>query len=96
MREEMRALVENDTWDLVPASETTPKTISCRWVYKIKHNADGTINRFKARLVAKIHVQAHGIDYEVTFALVAKMTTVHKRVAPASNGREEHIPSRGA
>ena len=48
MREEMRALVENDTWDLVPAFETTPKPIGCRWVYKIKHNVDGTINRFKA------------------------------------------------
>ena len=32
MREEMRALVENDTWDLLPASETTPKPIGCRWV----------------------------------------------------------------
>ena len=84
MREEMHALVENDPWDLVPASKTTPKTIGCRWVYKIKHNADSTINRFKEPLVSKGHAQTHGIDYNETFAPVARMTIVRTAIAAAA------------
>jgi hypothetical protein len=61
MEEEMRALVENETWDLVDAPKGV-KPIGCRWVYKIKYNADGTINHYKARLVAKGYAQKHGID----------------------------------
>jgi hypothetical protein len=52
MEEEMHALAENETWDLVDALAGV-KPIGCKWVYKIKYNSDGSINRFKARLVAK-------------------------------------------
>ena len=65
-------------------SETTPKTIGCRWVYKIKHNVVGTINRFKAWLVAKGYAQTHGIEYEETVALVTKMNIVHNLIAVAA------------
>jgi hypothetical protein len=44
MEEEMHALAENDTWDLVDAPKGV-KLIGCKWVYKIKYNADGSINR---------------------------------------------------
>ena len=84
MREEMRALVENNTWDLVPGSETTPKVIGCIQVYKIKHNVNGTINQFKAWLVAESYAQTHGIDYDETFSPVAKMTTVRTVIATAA------------
>ena len=44
MEEEMRALAENETWDLVNAQKAV-KLIGCRWVYKFKYNIDGLVNR---------------------------------------------------
>ena len=60
MEEEMQALTENETWDLVDASKGVGvKPIGCRWVYKIKYNADGSVNQYKARLVAKGYTHKH-------------------------------------
>ena len=85
MREEMPAFVVNNTWDLFPAFEATSKPIGCRWLDKIKHNLDNTINQLKARLVAKGYMQTHRIDYEQTFALVARMTTIHTMIRAATS-----------
>jgi hypothetical protein len=65
MDEEMVALDVNVTWELV-ALPKDKKTNGCKWVYKIKHNADGSMRRYKARLVAKGYAQTYGIDYEKT------------------------------
>ena len=97
MEEEMQALAANDTWDLDDPPRKC-KQIGCKWVYKVKYNADGLVNRYKARLVAKGYAQTHGIDYDETIALVAKMTTIRVVLAVAaargSNGREECVSSR--
>ena len=52
MEEEMRALAENETWDLVNPTKGI-RLIGCRWVFKVKYNADNNVNKYKARLVAK-------------------------------------------
>jgi len=80
MDEKMVALDANATWELVVLLEDK-KAIGCKWMYKVKHNADGFVSRYKARLVAKGYAQTYGIDYEETCSLVTKMTTVRAIIA---------------
>ena len=82
MNEEMQALSKNETWDLVPSSPHQ-KAIWCLWIFKVKHNTDDTFNQYKARLVAKGDGQTHEVDYEETFAPMAKMTTILTKIALA-------------
>jgi hypothetical protein len=53
-------------------------------VYKIKTNSNGSIERYKARLVAKWYSQQYGMDYKEIFSLIAKMTTFHTPIVIAS------------
>jgi len=75
MSNEISALEANHTWDF--ASLPPPKkALGSKWVYKIKYHADGSIERYKARLVVLGNTQVEGEDFHETFAPVAKMTTV--------------------
>ncbi|KAK3034893.1 hypothetical protein RJ639_033256 [Escallonia herrerae] len=67
--DEFNALLANDTWVLVP-HDPTKNLVGSKWIYKVKLNSDGSIERFKARLVARAFTQQAGIDFNETFSPV--------------------------
>ena len=71
----MAVKVKNHTCDMIDLSPGW-SVVGCRWVYKIKIKADGSVERYKACLVTKGFTQEYGIDYVETFALVACLTFV--------------------
>jgi histone deacetylase 1/2 len=75
MQDEFTTLQRDATWRLV-APPVGQNVVGCKWIYKIKQKPDGTIDRYKARLVAQGFSQRYGIDYADTFSPVVKPTTV--------------------
>ena len=83
MNEELDALHKNNTWDMVdfPPGQSA---VGYRWVYKIKTKADGSVELYKTRLVAKGFTQEYSIDYEETFAPVTRLTSVRCLIVVAA------------
>ena len=75
MNDEFDAFVRNGTWELVP-STSMQNLVGCKWVFRIKRLPDGSINKYKSRLVYKVFHQRPGVDYHDTFSLVVKPTTI--------------------
>ena len=73
--EEYDSIMRNEVWEVVPRPEGELVVIS-RWLYKVKYAADGSIEKHKARFVARDFSQVEGIDYDETFALVARYASI--------------------
>ena len=80
MNTEMASLKENNVWDLVepPVGQ---KIVGCKWVYKIKTVADGSVQRYKARLVAQGFTQKYGTDFDKTFCPVVRQESLRLLMA---------------
>ena len=84
MHEEYQSIMKNDVWDVVPRPEGK-LVITSKWIYKIKHVADGSIEKYKAQFVARGFSQKEGIDYEETFSLVTRYTSIRTIMTLAAN-----------
>lgn len=80
MKLEMSALIENNTWNLNDLPKNR-KTVGSMWIYRIKYQPNGQVERYKARLVAKGFIQREGFDFYETFAPIEKITTIRVVIA---------------
>jgi hypothetical protein len=75
MIEEYDSILKNDVWVVVPRP-CSKSVVTSKWIYKIKHVADGSIEKYKARFVACGFSQKEGIDYDEIFAPVSRYTSI--------------------
>ena len=75
MQEEYNSIIKNNIWEVVskPAGKSI---VSSKWIFKLKHAADGNIEKYKAIFVSRGFSQKEGIDYDETFAPVARYTSI--------------------
>jgi hypothetical protein len=84
MTEEYQSTMKNDVWDIVPRLEGK-SAVTSKWIYKIKHAADGSVKKYKARFVAREFSQVEGIDYEETFSHVSRYTSIRTIISLAAS-----------
>ena len=80
MVDEIATLESNQAWTIT-SSPPHKKEIGCKWVYRVKYEADGTVERYMARLMAKRFTQQEGLDFTETISPMAKMTSVKTLLA---------------
>ena len=83
MTEEYHSIMKNDVWNMVPRPKDKA-VVSSKWIFKIKHVENGSIEKYKARFVACRFSQKEGIDYEETFAPIERYASIRSIMALAA------------
>jgi hypothetical protein len=83
MVKEYDSIVRNDVWDVVPRL-VGKSVVTSKWLYKTKIATDGSVEKHKARFVARGFSQIEGVDYDETFAPVARYTSIRTIIAMAA------------
>ena len=83
MVEKYSSIMKNDVWEVVPRPNGK-LVVTSRWLYKIEYVVDGSIEKYKARFVARGFSQIEGVDYEETFAPVAHYTSIRSIISIAT------------
>ena len=83
MMEEYNSIMKNDVWEVVPRHKGK-SVVTSKWLYKLKHVADGSIEKYKAHFVARGFSQVEGVDYDETFAPVARYTSIRAVISIAA------------
>ena len=84
MHEELHQFVRNDVWELVPRPKGV-NMIGTKWIFKNKSDEHGTVFRNKSRLVAQGYAQVEGVDFDETFAPVARLESIRILLAIVSH-----------
>ena len=80
MMEECNSIMKNGVEEVVPRREGK-SVVTFKWLYKIKNVADGNIEKYKAQFVARGFSQVEGVDYDETFAPVAKYSLIRAMIS---------------
>ena len=80
MMEEYNSIKKNGLWEVVPRKEGK-FVVTSKWLYKIKHATDGSIEKYKARFVAQGFSQIEGVDYDETFVLVSIFSLIREVIS---------------
>jgi hypothetical protein len=80
MVEEYDSIVKNSTWEIVPRP-VNKSVVGSRWIYKVKQAFDGSVEKYKARSMARGFSHIEGIDYDETFAPVARYSSIKSILA---------------
>ena len=83
MLEEYDSIMRNDVWEVVPRP-VGKSVVTSRWSYKTKYAADGSIEKHKAPFMARGFSQVEGVDYDETFAPIARYTSIRSIIAIAT------------
>jgi hypothetical protein len=82
MQEELNNFTRNEVWHLVP--RPNQNVVGTKWVYRNKQDEQGVVTRNKARLVAKGYTQVEGLDFDETYAPVARLESIRILLAHAT------------
>jgi hypothetical protein len=84
MTEEHQSIMKNDVWEIVPRPKDK-SVVTSKWVYKIKHAANESVDKYKERFVARGFSQNEGEDYDETFSPVARYTSIRAIISLAAS-----------